>query len=168
MPGRWRPAPGTLCAGALAGLAAWMVSQVVPLVTPLVTVEPCVAPDRPLAWLGVHLSLLHVDPHGCASGELAVGPDAAQGAWVTIMVTAPTLAMNLLTTAGAIGCWTLVHSWVAVVSGLLRRLWRAPASPPHLPAALSPPLFPLPVTVTYRRAEHSPVLRRGPPAPLAV
>ncbi|NLT54172.1 MAG: hypothetical protein GXX79_06300 [Actinomycetales bacterium] len=156
----WRSAtlPPALVIAAISALTWALVHR-----TPLVAIRRCISPDQPVAWLGVHLALVHHDPV-CPDSGMALGPDPAQGAWLTVLVAAPMLVANAIGVLSAMACWAAVLAALARMAALVGGLWRPPTDPSlALPARrLRVDVRTAPAVVTAT-VPH-PILRRGPPA----
>ncbi|MFJ8580951.1 hypothetical protein [Micromonospora sp. NPDC093277] len=150
----------------LVGAVLWMVARQ----APPVTVSRCVSADGPWAWLGVHLALLREHPD-CAAGQYAVDAGPGHSVGLVVMVAAPALLLNLCTVLGLVGVWVSVRALLAGAAEAVGRLW------PRLPAwsRLAPGVrlvAPGPhgpgQSLRAWQLDRSPVLRRGPPDPVAV
>jgi hypothetical protein len=142
-------------------LAVWLLSH-----HWLPSVHRCVAPDAHLAWLGVHLDVLHNDP-ACGSGGYALGADHGYPTGIVLMVAVPALLANLATVLSAAGVWAALRGVLVRAATLVGQLWprlvRDPAAANTCGAA--PTAWAPGGLARAWQLERSPVRRRGPPAP---
>ncbi len=159
--------PTALATGALGlvGAVLWTIASQ----APPVTFQRCVAPERNLAWVGVHLALLRQQP-GCSEGQLAINAGPGQFAGLVVIIAAPALVANLFLLLSAVGVGFALRLLLAHAADAVRPLWRRLLD---RPALLLPRrrVVPVPPAVDGRprswQLDRSPVLRRGPPALLA-
>jgi hypothetical protein len=133
---------------------------------PALSVQRCVSPNEPLAWLGVHLEMLRESP-GCGAGQLAWQPGTGRTAELALMVTVPALLTNLGLVLGAAGLWAALRAVPAGAMAVFGRLWRRlPAVGPVLPAhrPLVTGRWPAARVPRAWQLDRSSVRRRGPPS----
>ncbi|MBO3736579.1 hypothetical protein [Actinoplanes flavus] len=141
---------------------AWLLSHQLPMVA----VQRCMAPDRRLAWLGIHLALLREHAE-CAAGQMALDVSPGRIAGIVVLVAVPQLLGNLFTLAGAAGLWAMLRVVLAGAAAALGRL--SPRLHVHVIAAAGscrPVLDPAwGLSLRPWQLDRSPVRRRGPPLP---
>ncbi len=129
----------------------------------LVAVPHCVSTDPRVAWLGVQFALLRRDG-SCSNGLLAYHPGVGHEGLVLI-VTIPTLLINLWGLFGAVGFWVALRRLASRAAETSRRRW--PRLPEPLKIDLTGRVAPPTAVERPLRAwqmERSVVRRRGPPA----